>query len=86
MERLIEELVVEAEVAGERQYDMVVLEPGQPVDHETKRHSVHARRGGRADREGERAEHPWQHHLFAGRDDAVFREPVDSDARFDERA
>src|SRR5439155_18569384 len=84
MKGLINELAVKAEVARERQDDVIVLEPGESVDHETKRHSIDAGRDRSADRKGEGSEHPRQHDLLAGRRDAVLRKPVDSHAR-DER-
>ena len=81
VERLIEELAVEAEIARERQDDVIVFEPREPVDYETKRDPIDAGCGRSADRKGEGAEHSRQHHLLAGRDDAVLGDPVDADAR-----
>ncbi len=77
MERLVNELAMEAEIAGEDERDIVILEPFEAVDNETKRDAVDARRGGRSHGEGECADAARCHEDLLRRRNPVRADPVD---------
>src|SRR5207245_1797976 len=79
VQRLVHELAVETEIAGDDQRGFVVLEPRQSVDDRAQRDVIGARRGRRADREGERPDHARQHDLLGRRRGARRIHPSDRD-------
>ena len=80
VQRLVDELIVESEVAREHKDRRNVIEPGQSVNDETHRDAIGPRCLRRAHVERERADHPWQDDAFGRCRDARRRHPAFGDA------